>query len=145
MHFKKINKKQVPLIKKIKQEKDQYNGFNLIAGTVDDLYHYGNNESNITKMTSGTHSISNGTFQANWPKTTKARTLLRDYVRTHEEIKVEDILQQLNDRELAPDEALPKTGVEFELEQKLSSIFIENVPKYGTRVSTAILVTHDNK
>src|SRR5690625_203296 len=139
------NEHPVALLKQLKQEKDQYNGFNLIAGTVDDLYHYGNNESNITKITAGTHSVSNGTFQDNWPKTTKARTLLQDYVKTHDRIKVEDIFNQLNDRELASDDALPNTGVAFELEQKLSSIFIENVPNYGTRVSTVLLVTKDNE
>lgn len=144
-HFLTNNDHPITLLEQLQNEKDQYNGFNLIAGTVDDLYHYGNNESTITKITPGTHSLSNGTFQTNWPKTTKARTMLHDYVRAHEVIKVEDIFQQLNDRELAPDEALPNTGVSFELEQKLSSIFIDNVPNYGTRISTVILVTKDNK
>lgn len=133
------------LFEQLQHNRTQYNGFNVIAGTVDELYHYGNNESSITKLTSGTYSVSNGTFGAKWPKTTRAKHMLHEYVKQQDDIVVEDLFQQLNNREIAADPLLPQTGIELSLERNLSSIFIDKVPNYGTRVSTVILVSHHNE
>jgi len=138
------NEEPVTLFEKLQQQRTEYNGFNLIAGTVDDIFHYGNNERHLTKLQTGTHSISNGSLDANWPKTKKAKEMLQTYVQHQQDINIEDLFEQLNDRETAPDPLLPNTGVERDLERNLSSIFIENVPNYGTRVSTVILVTYNN-
>lgn len=134
----------VAFLEQLRIHKEEYNGFNFIAGNVDSLYHYGNNELNITPLSAGTHSISNGTLEAKWPKTMKAKKVLQEYVASTEQVAVESLFQQLNDRELAEDTVLPKTGVPLDLERNLSSIFIE-IPNYGTRVSTVILVTWNNE
>lgn len=122
----------------------QYNGFNLLAGTVDDLYYYSNQLNEITPILSGTHSVSNHLLNTAWPKVTKAKTLLNEYVQTNEQINLDKLFDILNNRDVASDENLPKTGVSIELERQLSSIFI-NIPDYGTRSSTIILVTHNNE
>src|SRR5699024_9274461 len=83
-------------------------------GTVDQLYHYGNNELSITSFKPGTHSISNGPLNVSWPKTKKAKHMLEDYIRQDEEIYIDDIFTQLNDRQLAPDDELPNTGIDFQ-------------------------------
>lgn len=127
----------------LRTHKEEYNGFNLIVGNVDELYHYGNHGPNITQLERGTYSVSNGGLEANWPKTKKAKAALQRYVKQEKNLDIDTLFSQLNDRELAKDEELPNTGVPFELEQKLSSIFIK-MPQYGTRSSTVILVTHDN-
>lgn len=141
-----LSSKEEPLalMEQLQQNKMKYNGFNFVGGTVDQLYHYGNNELSITSFKPGTHSISNGPLNVSWPKTKKAKHMLEDYIRQDEEIYIDDIFTQLNDRQLAPDDELPNTGIDFQLERNVSSIFIDREPNYGTKTSTVILVTYDN-
>jgi len=127
----------------LRASRNDYNGFNFIAGNVDQLYHYGNYAHGITSLLPGTYSISNGELEANWPKTIKAKNALRQYVTEANSLDIDTLFALLNDRQLADDSELPHTGVGGDLERKLSSIFIE-MPHYGTRSSTVILVTHDN-
>lgn len=143
-NFLQSNDDPMTYFKQLRANKNDYNGFNFIAGTVDTLYHYGNYANDITSLLPGTHSVSNGELEANWPKTIKAKTALHQYVTEANELDIDTLFALLNDRQLADDKELPHTGVDFELERKLSSIFIE-MPYYGTRSSTIILVTHDNE
>lgn len=130
-------------LEEIRTEKDEYNGFNIILGTVDDLYYYSNKEDKIRRIEAGTHSVSNHLLNTPWPKVMKAKQSLAAYVNHHEELDKEVIFSQLNDRTFAPDESLPNTGVGIELERQLSPIFIRT-GNYGTRSSTVIFVTNDN-
>ena len=57
-----------------------------------------------------------------------------------DEIDPEELFALLADREPAPDEELPDTGVGLATERILSSPFIA-APGYGTRGSTLLLVT----
>jgi uncharacterized protein with NRDE domain len=38
---------------------EQYNGFNLLAGTIDELYYYSNRVKKIRKIDKGLHAVSN--------------------------------------------------------------------------------------
>ena len=78
-----------------------------------------------------------------WPKVSKARTNLQQYVQNHNIIDVEEIFLQLNDQEIAEDNLLPETGIGLDLERQLSPVFIKT-EDYGTRASTVLLVTKDN-
>jgi uncharacterized protein with NRDE domain len=50
----------------------------------------------------------------------------------------------LLDEERAPDNQLPKTGLDIERERAVSSMFIKS-PGYGTRCSTVVLIDHQNQ
>lgn len=130
-------------LESIRNSKNEYNGFNVIVGSPDDLYYYGNRQSEIIHLDGGTYSLSNHLLNTPWPKVEKARTMLQDYVTTHRNIDIEILFEQLINDELAPDQLLPNTGVGIELERQLSPIFIRT-NNYGTRSSTVLLVTHDN-
>ena len=138
-------KEPLALFEQLQQNKMKYNGFNFVGGTIDQLYHYGNNELSITSFKPGTYSVSNGPLNVSWPKTKKAKNMLENYINQDEDIYIDDIFTQLNDRELAPDHELPNTGINFELERNVSSIFIDREPNYGTKTSTVILVTYENE
>lgn len=127
----------------LRDNKDNYNGFNVIAGTVDDLYYYGNQQEKIMKLDAGTYSVSNHLLNTPWPKVKKASEMLHQYVSTHEKVEHSALFSQLHYSEIAEDELLPETGVGIELERQLSPIFIKT-DNYGTRSSTVLLVTHDN-
>lgn len=138
------NQDACSFLKKLRQVKDDYNGFNIILGTPDELYYYGNQQEDIVQVKSGTHSVSNHLFNTPWPKVKNARNMLQQYVDRNEEIKIDDLFKQLQDDQIAADEQLPNTGVGIDLERQLSPIFIKT-EKYGTRSSTVILISNDNE
>lgn len=131
-------------LEELHKESDEYNGFNVLVGSPDELYYYSNIQKEIVEISPGTHSISNHLLNTPWPKVKRAKEKLNSYVMNHEELDVEHLFHQLYDREIAHDDELPDTGVGIELERKLSPIFIQT-ENYGTRASTVILVNHDNE
>jgi uncharacterized protein with NRDE domain len=56
---------------------------------------------------------------------------------------VEDLFQIMADRHQPPDHQLPQTGVSLEMERLLAPAFVE-MPDYGTRTTTIILVDRNN-
>ena len=48
------------------------------------------------------------------------------------------------DREQAPDQELPQTGVSLEMERMLSPVFVMS-PEYGTRTTTVLLIGRNGK
>lgn len=50
----------------------------------------------------------------------------------------------MTDQELPPDKELPETGVGLEMERVLAPAFVVS-PEYGTRLTTVILIDHNNK
>ena len=130
-------------LKKIEVEGSQYNGFNLLAGTVNDLWYFSNYAKGIVKMERGLHGLSNHLMDTPWPKVLwgkeKIQTILQRTV-IHPEMLFDFLY---NDRR-APDDQLPDTGIGMERERALSSMFIK-YPNYGSRCSTTVLVDrHDN-
>jgi uncharacterized protein with NRDE domain len=95
----------------------------------------------------GLHAMSNGAFDAPWPKSTHASAALAGWLRNGlptdaRAADVGPLLDALADQTPAPDAALPDTGVGLELERKLSPPFVRDA-RYGTRCSTVVLVQPD--
>jgi len=128
-------------LKDIASDSSKYNGFNLIAGTVDDLYFLSNHSNEFHKIKPGLYGISNASLNTPWPKTNTAlehfTTALND--RSPDETVIFDFLKN-TDR--YPDRLLPKTGLAPELEKAVSSVFILT-EDYGTRSSALLMI--DNK
>ncbi|MFJ8235999.1 NRDE family protein [Ureibacillus sp. NPDC094379] len=138
------NQSAASYINELKQKRELYGGYNLLVGNGEELFHYNNvlDETNI--ITPGSHSVSNASLNSPWPKVTKGRTRLQEYIDTHpEEVQIEELFSILLDREQAPDSELPTTGVGIEMERNLSSLFIQ-IPDYGTRSSTVVLIDQQN-
>lgn len=127
----------------LKNNRDNYAGYNLIFGSADELYHYNNilDEDNI--METGTHALSNHTLNTPWPKVIKGKKMLHAYVIGNTEIEIDMLFNIVSNAEIAADNELPQTGVGIELERMLSPLFIKT-PEYGTRSSTILLVDHQN-
>ncbi len=120
----------------------RYNGFNLLVGDVDSLYHFSNYEGTINDISPGVHALSNHLLDTPWPKVEAARASLTQLIEA-DELSPESLLALLDNRTLAPEESLPDTGIGKDWERVLSSIFIES-PVYGTRSSTVLLMDHDS-
>lgn len=117
---------------------DQFNGFNLLAGTPQDTFYLSNRNGSPRSVQSGIHGMSNAQINDPWPKVERGTTRLSE-VLDHKEVRPEQLLAILDDRAPAPDEDLPDTGVGLETERMLSPPFIEG-ESYGTRSSTVILM-----
>jgi uncharacterized protein with NRDE domain len=126
----------------LKSELENFNGFNLILGTVDELYYFSNKTENLNKLEPGIYGISNALLDTSWPKVDKSKRQLQHLIE-QKNIHPWEILNLLDDTSLARDEDLPDTGVGIELERILSPIFIKS-ENYGTRSSTIFTVDNHN-
>lgn len=121
----------------------KYNGFNLITGTLDDLYYVSNEGNHFLKIKPGLYGISNAFLNTPWPKTNQA---LEDF--THalngDMPNVNAIFELLSNTTTYPDHTLPKTGLPPEMERAVSSIFIRT-DEYGTRSSALLMMDNEGK
>lgn len=116
----------------------QYNGFNLLLGDGSEVMHFSNRENKINRLKPGIHGLSNHLLDTLWPKVKTLKSDLQNFV-LQEKISSESLFAMLQNRQIAPDDHLPSTGVSIDWERKLSAMFIES-EGYGTRVSTVMTV-----
>jgi uncharacterized protein with NRDE domain len=93
----------------------------------------------------GVHALSNGPFDAPWPKVRRARAALAGWLADDPARGEPDFLslfEALADEHIAPDEQLPDTGIGLALERALSPPFVRG-ERYGTRSSSVVLVGPD--
>jgi uncharacterized protein with NRDE domain len=129
-------------LKRLEEEGDGYDGFNLLFGTTDELFYYSNKGGQAGQVAPGVHGLSNHLLDTNWPKVEKGRAALEKQLQK-DTIKEEEYLPLLGDRQIAPDEHLPDTGIGLEKERWLSAMYISS-EGYGTRCST-IMTINENK
>lgn len=127
---------------KLKPTLNNFNGFNLLLGDVDQLYYFSNKTEGIQKLEPDIHGISNAILDTPWPKVEKSKIQLQRLIE-YKKIHPWEILNILDDTSPAKDKELPDTGVGLELERVLSPIFIKS-EKYGTRSSTIVTVDKQN-
>lgn len=124
-----------------------YRLFNLLLHDGDTLVCLGNAPSMHARLAPGIHGVSNGAFDAPWPKVRRLCDALGDWL-GHLDPSTEmpdtaALFAALADTTLAPDADLPDTGIGLERERWLSSAFIEG-ETYGTRASTVVLMGHES-
>lgn len=131
------NTDSLDYLKNLEQQRREYAPYNLIVGTLAQLWFYSNIEDQIRLLPAGLYGLSNGFLDTPWPKVIKAKSRLAQLITA--EFTLDQLFSILADTEQAPDEALPDTGTTLELERMLSSIHIDS-PNYGTRFKTIILI-----
>ncbi|TVR15404.1 MAG: NRDE family protein [Balneolaceae bacterium] len=113
-----------------------YNGFNLLAGTPDEFYYYSSVKNSYQKLPPGVYSISNAHLESNWPKSDWAEKEFRKILTTdagHNDLYFEI----LKNTTTYPTGILPQTGLPEQLEIAVSAVFIKT-DNYGTRCSSLI-------
>jgi len=122
--------------------------FNLLAWDGDELIFASNHPGFASfAVEPGLHAMSNGAFDAPWPKSAHATRALEAWLQSpaastdlvHDTTALAPLLDALADVHVAPDECLPDTGVGLELERMLSPAFVRDA-RYGTRCSSVVLV-----
>lgn len=125
------------------EEKEAYNGYNLLCGDAQELF-YVTNQDDIDKhpLTPGIYGLSNASLDTPWPKVVKAKKQLSALLSEAAPFRPDDFFTFMTDSEKAKKEELPNTGVGEELERELSPLFI-TMDHYGTRSQTFLLIRKD--
>ena len=139
----KENTEQLAYLAKLESTRHQYNGYNLLFGNVNTLRIYNNVNNSTHTIDTGVYGLSNADIATPWPKVTQGVTALNDYVQQQSTINSDDLFDILRHDNKAEDGLLPDTGIGYEWEKALSSIFIQT-EKYGTRTSTLLVVDKNN-
>jgi uncharacterized protein with NRDE domain len=117
----------------------RYSGFNLLVGGSRALYYYSNRgDANPKVLPAGIHAISNHLLDTPWPKVRRTRELFAPLLK-QPDVTAEDLFAMLANRETAPDNELPDTGLPTDWERLVSAPFIVH-ERYGTRCSSVLLV-----
>ena len=121
-----------------------YDGFNLLLADKNSLIYLNSSTQSISELQPGIYGLSNGLLDANWPKINRGRKKLRNLINKEINATTDSLISIMSDRNAAPDEFLPNTGIPLELERKLSSSFV-TIPErcYGTLCSTAVIISND--
>lgn len=130
----------VEFLGKIQEDASDFNPFNLILFDAHGLYHFDNVHKQVTALSPGLYGLSNAFLDTPWPKLSRGKTIFSDILATNPgPFDPEIFLPLLKDCHAAPDQDLPSTGLDPELEKKLSSIFID-AGTYGTRAHTVFTI-----
>lgn len=130
----------------------EYGWFNLLLWDGDALWFASNHPAYAAApVAPGLHAMSNGAFDAPWPKSTGATGTLQHWLDATADdpapalmdaAKLAPLFAGLRDTQAAPDGALPDTGVGLALERRLSPAFILDAT-YGTRCTSVVLADAD--
>ncbi len=120
-----------------------YNGYSLIFGDQSDLYFFSNQNKKLLKIESGIHGLSNHLLDTPWFNVKRGTELLKQAIEKEDNL-TERLFTLLSDKIISPDDELPDTGLDKDIEKKISSIFVET-SDYGTRSSTIILIDQNNQ
>jgi uncharacterized protein with NRDE domain len=129
-------------IEELSDKVNAYNGFNLLLSDYGSLYYYSNREQMLCQVSKGIHGLSNSLLDVPWPKVTTGLKAFTNVVQ-EEDIDVEQLFSVMTSREEPDDRELPDTGLTLEMERMLAPVFV-NIPDYGTRLTTVILVDRNN-
>jgi len=128
-------------LENLKSNSEQFNGFNILVYEGNELLHYSNESDEITELKPGIHGVSNALLNTSWPKLHNAKNEL-DRITSSENFEKEELFSLLKNPERAPDNQLPSTGIPYEWEKAISSIFIKT-DNYGTRCSTLLMIDYE--
>jgi uncharacterized protein with NRDE domain len=120
----------------LRREGNLYNGYNLLAGDVDEALWSSNRSGPARRLPRGVSALSNAALGTPWPKVERLRAATTAWASSGRD-DLDPLFDALADRALAPDDALPATGVPLDRERRLSAAFIAG-DRYGTRCSTVL-------
>ncbi|WP_343223049.1 NRDE family protein [Mesobacillus maritimus] len=132
-------------LEKVSNQDCIYPGYNLLAGTTEELFYYSNKGKEMIKTQPGVYGLSNHLLDSDWPKVNTGKAGLERIIHAHRDVSegkselVTDLFDLLKNADPAPDDMLPDTGVGLQMERVLSPLFIKS-EGYGTRSSTVCLM-----
>lgn len=123
----------------IREKKEAYNGFNLIAGDPESLFYYSNRADKIEKLSPGIYGLSNAFLDTPWPKVTRGKKYFEAVISQNNLPNPKQLFKMLSNSEVPPDSELPDTGMGLAWERILGPLFIQS-DHYGTRSSAVVFM-----
>lgn len=131
------NHKSSNFLHQLENSAQQYEGYNVLFGTLDQLFFFANAPKPYhVAVPAGIHAVSNGMWNENWPKVKDLKTTAANWL-SYNELPVAKMFDDLTNSAIYPDYLLPKTGISEKWERKLSALYVEG-EEYGTRSSTIL-------
>ncbi|MFO7845579.1 MAG: NRDE family protein [Balneolaceae bacterium] len=130
-------------IHSIEKQKNNFSGFNLIAGSAEKLFYVSNQSKSAKEISPGLHGISNAFLDTSWPKVELAKKEFKTSIQSGE-IDREAVFELLQQSDPFPKEQLPDTGLSPEMERAVSPAFIKTAD-YGTRCSSLLTIDRNNR
>lgn len=142
----------------LEEEGSDYAGFNLVVGdfqrnawawvTNKPAVVSGASSLRLQALSPGLYGLSNAALDTPWPKTLELKRSLHAALEASSGLQATELQASLwsalGNRQRAPREDLPATGVPLALEEALSSAFVDFPDHtYGTRSSTVLLAAAD--
>ncbi|MGE0637070.1 MAG: NRDE family protein [Bacteroidia bacterium] len=121
----------------------RYNGFNLVAGDLNEVCYFSNVENKIRKLDKGFYAVSNALLDTPWKKLVTGKNAVETVI-GQQNFNAEELFSALHNEQKADDSELPQTGVPYEIEKLISSMFIKS-DSYGTVCSTVVLMDNQNR
>jgi uncharacterized protein with NRDE domain len=122
-----------------------YNGFNLLGFDFregESFWASNHGHSLPHTLGRGVHGLSNAGLDTPWPKVEALKARLAQAIAEADSVDALSLqlFDALADRQEAPDDALPNTGIPLDWERHLSAAFIRTPDgAYGTRCSTLVI------
>jgi uncharacterized protein with NRDE domain len=117
-----------------------YGGFNIVFGTIYDLYYCSNRHPGYERLEPGAYGLSNDVLDDDSYKVNRGKEALKAILEQGT-VAADDLFSLLYDRE-QPKDFPPSPGIGIENERFSSPMFIAD-KEYGTRCSTVILVDRE--
>jgi uncharacterized protein with NRDE domain len=113
---------------------NRYGPFNLLVGDQASVW-FASSHAPAAEIPPGVHAVSNGAFDAPWPKARRVADGLASMARGQP--SGGEIFELMRDTTGVDDDDLPDTGVGLEMERFLAPPFIVS-ERYGTRCTTLV-------
>ena len=137
-------------LQRLASRAEHYNPFNLLVFDSAQLAGLQSRGAQIVAMQPGVGAVSNADFHSPWPKLTWLTSALETHVSSNcashatadgvaEGVDIEALFSILKNDVIAPDDALPQTGLPLARERALSAAFIVSAD-YGTRACSVVKI-----
>lgn len=118
-------------------EEDQYAGFNLIVGTLNDVAYLSNREEGQRQLPAGTYGLSNALLDGPWHKVEHSKLALSSMI-ADRLVDETALMRLMNDRGKAPVAEVETGRLDFQTAHAITAPFIV-MPDYGTRCTSVVL------
>ncbi|WP_373520129.1 NRDE family protein [Aquiflexum sp.] len=128
----------------IQNEKDLYEGFNLLVGLGDELFYFSNKMEGIHKLSYGLFGLSNALLDTPWNKLLMAKEKLKKKIEAGS-LDKKALSEVVLSKTIEPDDQLADTGATLEQERAVSAQFINFGNYYGTINTTVLIWKHSGE
>lgn len=131
--------------KELRTNRLNYDGYNLLFGTLDDLYLYDNVSDALTPLSDGIHSVSNTKDDLSKYRQTQSESDLTQMLEANQAPSVDQMIKSFQDKTPNPDFKHYPEHLDKEYARQSSSIFLSGNQEFGTVSTTAIVVDKEGK